>query len=171
MEEAQQIQQIQQIKEQFRMYGGSTPAFSLQGQKLYGRVVSIYDGDTMTLVLPVFQHYFKYNVRLMGIDTCEMKSKSSENKDRAHQARNAVFTSLGIPVHLSTRKDIQKYLQDNIVIVSINCGDFDKYGRLLGDVFAMTSQESLSEMLIRLGLAYRYYGETKLTEDQQEKAM
>lgn len=165
------MEDIQQIKEQFRMYGGSTPSFSLQGQKLYGRVVSIYDGDTMTLVLPVFEQYFKYNVRLMGIDTCEMKSKSAENKDRAHQARNAVFSSLGIPIHLSTRKDIQKYLQDNITVVSINCGDFDKYGRLLGDVFAVNSSESLSEMLIRQGLAYRYYGETKLTEEQQEKAL
>lgn len=165
------MEDIQQIKEQFRMYGGSTPAFSLQGQKLYGRVVSIYDGDTMTLVLPVFQQYFKYNVRLMGIDTCEMKSKSAENKDRAHQARNAVFTSLGIPVHLSTRKEIQKYLQDNIIIVSIACSEFDKYGRLLGDVFAANNSESLSEMLIRQGLAYRYYGETKLTEEQQEKAL
>lgn len=164
---------MESIREQFRMFGGSTPAFSLQGQRLYGRVVSIYDGDTMTLVLPVLGQYFRYNVRLMGIDTCEMKSKSSENKDRAQQAKGAVLTALGIPSHLATatRKDLQKYLNENIIIVSIQCADFDKYGRLLGDVFPENSAESLSEMLIRLGLAYRYYGETKLTEEQQEKTL
>lgn len=162
---------MEDVKEQLKSYGFSTPFFGMEGQTLYGRVVSVYDGDTMTLVLPVFNHYYRFNVRLLGIDTSEMKSKSLENKERAHQARNAVLSSLGIPTNITSRKDIQKYLHENVIIVTIHCGEFDKYGRLLGNVFVENCSESLSDMLIRLGYAYRYYGDTKMTEHQQEKLL
>ncbi|NBU05748.1 MAG: hypothetical protein EBT39_05310, partial [Sphingobacteriia bacterium] len=36
-----------------------TPHFSLNGQKMWGRVVSLYDGDTLTIALNVFSGVYK----------------------------------------------------------------------------------------------------------------
>jgi endonuclease YncB( thermonuclease family) len=44
----------------------------------------------------------------------------------------------------------------------------DKYGRLLVDVFATpASTTSFSTILVQDKLAYKYEGDTKLTEEQQ----
>ena len=55
-----------------------------------GRVVKVYDGDTITIVakLPYKDsEYYRFSVRLLGIDTAEMKSVE---KDRATRARDAL---------------------------------------------------------------------------------
>ena len=67
--------------ENFEKYDISTPYFSLQDVNTYGRLVDIYDGDTVKVILPVMDRYFKFDVRLNGIDTCEIKSHNIENKN------------------------------------------------------------------------------------------
>ena len=62
-------------KEDFRQFGGSTPELSITGLKTYGRVVDIYDGDTIKIILPAFGSYYKFTTRLNYIDTCEIRSK------------------------------------------------------------------------------------------------
>ena len=55
-----------------------------------GRVVKVYDGDTITIVakLPYKDsEYYRFSVRLLGIDTAEMKGPK---KDRATKARDAL---------------------------------------------------------------------------------
>jgi len=52
-----------------------TPEFTLNGLNTKGRLVNIIDGDSVSIVLPVFNNFYKYNIRLSGIDTCEMRSK------------------------------------------------------------------------------------------------
>ena len=70
------------LEEIFKKYdNNTTPHFSLNGQKLWGRVVSLYDGDTLTIALNVFDGIYKLSVRMNGIDTCEIKSKNEKNKE------------------------------------------------------------------------------------------
>lgn len=157
----------------FSEYNSSTPEFSLAGQELHGRVVEIYDGDTLKIVLPVLGHYFKFNARLIGIDTCEIKSKNSANKDLACRARNRLFELVtGSPACDSNwkKKDVIRYLDEHVCVIKVKCHEFDKYGRVMIDCF--TRDRSISDILIEEKLAYAYAGDTKLTEEQQiEKLM
>jgi endonuclease YncB( thermonuclease family) len=162
----------------FNKYDSKTPTFSLAGQKLIGRVVGVYDGDTMTVVLPIFNQVFKFSVRLDGIDTCEMKSKSDTNKNLAKSAKTCVMEHLIRAYSLQQPLQDDKHFFDNhIVLVRVECHEFDKYGRLLANVYPVCdtssssktsfSDESLSTTLLNQHLAYSYAGKTKLTEDEQ----
>jgi hypothetical protein len=55
-------------------------------------------------------------------------------------------------------------------LVKIKCGDFDKYGRLLAEIYTIkndTQDISFSQHLLYNNLAYKYTGQTKLTESEQ----
>jgi endonuclease YncB( thermonuclease family) len=159
----------------------NTKLFSLNELYLECRVVDIYDGDTCTCVLPLFDNYYKFTIRLADIDTCEMKSKS-DNKDLANKARKYLFELITknnkIDLHIS-RKDMRALLNENVYLIRILCGKFDKYGRLLGHLFKSDEldvptivdieNKSFNYKLINEHLAYKYEGATKLTEIQQIK--
>ena len=78
-------------KEDFRQFGGSTPELSINGLKSYGRLIDIYDGDTIKVILPTFGSYYKFTIRLNDIDTCEIRSKAKVLQDTAIKARNRLF--------------------------------------------------------------------------------
>lgn len=156
-------------KELFRQHGGTTPLFSLNGIKTWVRVIDVYDGDTLTCILPVFDQYYKFQVRMMGIDTCEIRSKNKANKDKAQQARDRLIHLITqSPQKITSKKDIDLLFEKEVYLVWLHCLEFDKYGRLLGAIYLSdTASESFSEILIREKLAYAYTGDTKLTEEQQ----
>jgi len=173
-EQKEQKEQLQQLKN----YDISTPFFSLQNINTYGRLVDIYDGDTVKIILPVMGAYFKFNVRLNGIDTCEIKSNNIENKNKAIKARNRICEMVET-IHgnytnakLETPKEIKEYLKSIVCIVFVKCYRFDKYGRLLADIYidyeSMT-RKSISEILLNANLAYAYDGGTKINEEEQLK--
>lgn len=159
--------------DEFKKYDNKTPYFKLIGLKGYCRILDIYDGDTLTIVLKIFNsQYCKFNVRLSGIDTCEMRSTNNETKNKAKKARNRLFELITghnfNNFEFETKKEIKDYFDNNISLVWIECGDFDKYGRLLGKLFKNKDQKiSFSEILINENLAYEYNGEKKLTEEEQ----
>lgn len=161
----------------FSHHGINTPYLSLNGLVTEARVVSVYDGDTLTLVIPFKNDYYKFNCRMMGIDTCEIKSKLQKNKDTAIRARNRVLQLLGVPINdidiALTRPKIQNMLAERVYTCWIKCYDTEKFGRTLVDVRVapdMTSQ-TIAQILINEKLAYEYKGETKLSEDQQVELM
>lgn len=167
---------MEAIKEIFKTYDIKTPAWSLQGRTIWGRIVDMYDADTLTLILPLQSGYFKFSGRVYGIDTSEMKSKLSENKLNAHKARNRMLQLCNVPdISLEkayTRKEVQSILAKDVYLVWIKCGDWDKYGRLLVQVYKNdTDIKELGSILIEENLAYPYFGETKLTESQQVNAL
>jgi endonuclease YncB( thermonuclease family) len=145
-----------------------TPEFTLRGLNTMGRLVDIIDGDSVSIVLPVFNSFYKYNIRLSGIDTCEMRSKNEKCRNLAIKARDTLLglvTGVGEKTHLETRSEIHEILDKDMVIVYVECLDFDKYGRLLANVFF--DKINLSEYLLQHKLAYSYTGHTKLTEQEQ----
>lgn len=158
-------------KNLLKQYGSAAPEFSLDKFCTYGRVVSVYDGDSIKVVMPVFDSCYKFNVRLCGIDTCEMKSKQSENKKRAIAARNRLFglitkADVDLSVKHSTRQ-MTHLLESDVFLVWLECQEFDKYGRVLANVSERQGSPFFSDILLDEKLAYAYQGATKLTEEQQ----
>ncbi len=112
-------------------------------------VVSVYDGDTFKIDLDCAVDIYCRNmpVRVLGVDTPEIKGKTAREKKLAQQAKE--FTT--------------QFLQKGPVTLS-NCGR-DKYFRLLCDVTNGEGQNLATE-LIKRSLGYAYDGGTKSDQYQ-----
>ena len=169
---------VEKLEEIFKKYdNNTTPHFSLNGQKMWGRVVSLYDGDTLTVALNVFTGVYKFSVRMNGIDTCEMKSKNDKNKELAKNARSRLLSlitekDISETSTWNDRRKINNILNKGMYFVWVECLDFDKYGRLLANIYPdENSTENFSQVLIKDKLAYEYKGDTKITEEEQVKEL
>lgn len=112
-------------------------------------VASVYDGDTFKINLNCSLAVYceKVPVRVLGVDTPEIKGKTEREKKLAQQAKEFTkqFLNKG-PIRLS------------------NCAR-DKYFRLLCDV-TNAAGKNLAKELIKANLGYAYYGGTKETTYQ-----
>jgi endonuclease YncB( thermonuclease family) len=151
--------------------------FTLENMFIECRVIDMYDGDTCTCIIPLLDNFYKFNIRLADIDTCEIKSKHSENKNLGVEARKRLCSLisddlLNIELDIS-RKELVKLLNTKCYILKIRCGSFDKYGRLLGWLFnndatiETPNEQSFNYILLNEKLAYKYEGKTKLTDEEQ----
>lgn len=115
--------------------------FSLENKEFTGKVVSIYDGDTVKIVFKLFNTYYKWNCRINNVDTPEIRSKCELEK------KNAIY--------------VRDRLKDKILnqVVKVNCGKFDKYGRLLVTIYF--NEKNINEWLINKKYAFKYDGGTK----------
>ena len=161
------------------LYNNETPFFSLKGLKTYARVVNVIDGHTITLIIPIFNECFKFYTRLSGIDTCEIHSHNEENKEKGLKAKYRVIELICKNKKLTDiicipKKQIIDILDKDVYTVWIECDDFDKYGRLLVNVYLEIKKDnskSIGDILIDEKLAYKYDGDTKLTEEEQIKIL
>ena len=152
------------------------PEFSLCGLTLQGKVVELYDADTCKIVLPVLNNFYKFTCRLSGIDTPEMKPlKSKPNRDNeilwAKKARAELLKliCLNSPSeyfdNIDIKKDdIIKSLKDNKILITVKCLEFDKYGRLLVELFNNNNSKSFNNILIEKNMAILYDGGTVLCQ-------
>ncbi|NDC95053.1 hypothetical protein EBZ38_10120 [bacterium] len=152
---------VEELVNEFKNHGKNTPCLSVQLDNAVARLVDVYDGDTITVVLKVFGGYYKFPVRLFGIDTCEIKSKSPWNHEMAIKARDTL-------VKLATNdSDLEK----NVVLVRLTTTGTDKYGRLLCKVTNLDGTCDFSQKLLDLRLAYNYTGNKKLDDLQQRQLL
>ena len=146
-------------------YSIDVPFFTLSGTITVGRLVDVYDGDTVTCIFPIFEDkYFKFNLRLLGIDTAELKNLDAVAKSKAQEARHKILMTCCENYNLNKdchRDEIQKYLSSNDTYVWIECFQFDKYGRILANVYPKDKDTSLSDVLLEANLAYKYDGGKK----------
>ncbi len=147
----------------------NTKAFNFDGLNCMCRVIDITDGDTIKVIINFKNDYYKLIVRLNNIDTCETKSKCEENKQKGLDAKKRIFNLItGKTIDIVDKKYIKNELNDNCYLCYIKCYDFDKYGRVLADIYLNEkSNDSFSSILINEKLAYIYGGKTKLTEKEQ----
>jgi len=112
------------------------------------KVVDVYDGDTLFIDIPGIPSVFgkRIGVRILGIDTAEIKSKDPCEKEKALQAKGVV------------KALIKKAQRVDIVQVKR-----DKYLRILGQVTA--DGRSIGEELIAKKLAFPYFGDAKPKRD------
>ena len=114
----------------------------------YGKVVKIYDGDTITIAakLPNTEGpIYRFSVRLNGIDTPEVKGKSVAERDLAKHARAA----------------LQELLYGKIVELR-NVAN-EKYGRILADVYV--GDVHVNQWMITENFAVSYDGGKKQRPD------
>ena len=98
--------------------------FNFNKQVKVCRVIDVYDGDTITVIFEHFGVFNKWKVRLLGINTPELRpSRSIENRDeiieKAKQARDFLKSLIMNPNQL----------------IYLECFDFDSFGRILGNVY------------------------------------
>ncbi|OUR95832.1 nuclease [Halobacteriovorax marinus] len=103
-----------------------------------------YDADTVTFNIPKLHPLIgqKINIRVNGVDTPEIRTKNKCEKDKARHAKKLVAKLL----KKAKRIDLQ----------NIKRG---KYFRVVADV--IIDGKSLSDYLLKNGLAYSYDGGTK----------
>jgi hypothetical protein len=147
----------------------NTPVFSFDGINGMSRVVDITDGDTIKAIINFKDSYYKIIVRLNNIDTCETKSKCEENKNLGIEAKKRLYNLItNKTIDTNDKKQIKQELNSNCYLIYLKCYDFDKYGRVLGDIYYNDTDDiSFSSILIKEKLAYVYGGKTKLTEKEQ----
>ena len=128
-----------------------TKKFSLEGKTKLCKVVSVYDGDTCNVVFDHNGVINRWNVRMNGYDTPEMRpSKKLPNRDEIKQKA------------IQSRDFLKSLIFNNEQLVYLKCGKFDKYGRLLGDIYINENdEESVNSVMIKTGHGYEYHGGTK----------
>ncbi len=109
------------------------------------KVVEVYDGDSIFIDLPDQHPLFgkRMGVRILGIDTPELRTKDSCEKKKGAEAKDFLTKILASAKRIDI-VDIQK----------------DKYFRILGTVKA--DGLSVADELIKQRLAYPYFGEKKV---------
>jgi len=120
------------------------PDFTLAGKAYYGKIQSVYDGDTVKILIKLGDNFHRFDSRLNWIDTPEIKS--------------GVVRAFGSEV-----RDILKRMIEG-KIVKVEAAEFDKYGRLLCGIMAYTPAGELvniNALLVSKGAAKYYYGGTK----------
>ena len=113
-----------------------------------GKIVRVYDGDTVTIATRIsvdgkeIPKIFRFNVRLLGIDTPEMRTKNQAEKALAIKARDA----------------LNAYVMNKIV--TLQSVSYDKYGRILADILTKDGV-NISDWMIANAYAVKYDGGTK----------
>lgn len=109
------------------------------------KVVEVYDGDTIFIDLPDQHPLFgqRMGVRIFGIDTPEIRTKNSCEKEKGQKAKKLL------------EKVIEKAAKIDVINVQK-----DKFFRILGMV--LVDGKPVIDILIEANLAFPYYGEKKL---------
>ena len=111
------------------------------------KVIDVYDGDTITAIIPLRFKKYKFKCRLYGFDSPE-KKPSKNNKDREYEKYCA---------------DIAKFaLSEKVLNKKIKCKTYnlDKYGRILIELFD-NDNNSITDYMVNINCGYNYYGKTK----------
>lgn len=110
------------------------------------KVVKVYDGDTCTCVVDLgFKISTKIKVRLVGIDTPEVRTKDLEEKAKG----------------IATRDWLREKILDKKVL--LHTKKRGKFGRWLGTIWTINEdkpefENSYNKQLIKEGLAKEYWG-------------
>jgi endonuclease YncB( thermonuclease family) len=106
-------------------------SFSFDGIETFAKIVKVYDGDTLTIVFKYKDEFIKYRCRLTHINAPELKEiGGKESKD---------------------------YLSSLVLdkILKVKFHSFDKYGRILIQVFLETG-ENVGELIETNHYANKY---------------
>jgi endonuclease YncB( thermonuclease family) len=124
------------------------PLFSLEGLWVSCRVISVYDGDSCTVIFKLGKDMAKFKVRMEGYDSPEMRPRLN-SPGRDEEKRKAIIA-----------KDALIAKTHNRVIIMC-CGKWDKYGRLLGTLYENENKNNINKWMIDSGYGYPYDGGTK----------
>jgi micrococcal nuclease len=139
-------------KKEARILENSTkenvPIFSLENEIFFGKVVDVYDGDTCKVNMFYRKNEIRqFTIRMAGYDTPEKRTKDETEKKFALRA-----TCI-----------LERLISGKIV--KLECGNFDKYGRLLGTIFTSVKNSkkylNINEYMVKNNFGVEYNGKTK----------
>jgi len=106
------------------------------------KIDRVIDGDTVDAILDLgFDITIKQRLRIIGIDTPELRSRDIEERLKARAAKD--FAE-------------QWFMANDALVVTTFKGD--KYGRILGDFQTKHGSESFAEAILSSGHASVYDG-------------
>jgi endonuclease YncB( thermonuclease family) len=113
---------------------------------IFGKVIKVYDGDTITIAtrLPNDKTIYRFSVRLRGIDSPEIHGKTENEKTLAIKSRDA----------------LSKLIYHKII--RLKNVEYEKYGRLLADVYLSGTGPSVNQWMLDEKYAVPYDGGTKI---------
>lgn len=133
------------------------PFLTLNNEIKFGYVVDVYDGDTCKINMYFKDEIYRWNCRIMGIDTPELRTKNENEKECGYFVRDK----------------LREKILNKIVIVK--CLNFDKYGRLLVNIYEydnnidsinnINNLSSINDWLISNNYALPYDGGTKTIKE------
>jgi len=119
--------------------------FSFEDRVCQGKVVDVYDDDTVKIVFPLIDkkpdRLFKWNCRLINVDTPELRTKNLKEKEYGKKVRDALR---------------EKILNN---LVEVHCKDFNNYCRLLVEI--IYENVNINNWLIENNYAKVYDGDKK----------
>lgn len=137
--------------EKLKKSDNSTKIQSYKDKIFYGKVVDVYDGDTIKVNILINDTIEKYNIRLDGYDAPEMRTKNNTEKEYAKVSR----------------KMMEILVLDKIV--KLECKEYDKYGRLLADIYVKNNDKemNINKFMIDKKYGYSYNGKKKDEFDEK----
>lgn len=121
--------------------------FSFNDIDVTTKVNRVIDGDTVIVTIPITLKIgsnvcrngeYEFSIRLYGINTCELKGNDREKA-------------------LSAKDRLQQLINGCNGEVFIKCKRYDKYGRILGELFSSEkSDKSFNQILLEEGLAVAF---------------
>ena len=125
--------------------------FTFNGNTFYAKHCNIYDGDTFSAIFEYRGEFIKYRCRCYGYDCAEMKP-SLQNENRLNEKELA----------LKAKHRLEELLNKHETkLIKIQCFEFDKYGRLLVNIWNMVDEKSINDIMIEEGHAKKYDGGKK----------
>ena len=141
-----QMRLIKKLKFKNCTYANTKP-HKLVGE-YHAKVVKVYDGDTITVVMDPYGKIERFSIRIWGIDAPEMRSSNLLERNAAQR--------------------VQEVLAFRIMnkTVKLTCKGFDKYGRVLASV--NYRDVDYADWLISNKYVHVYLGKRKLLWKNKE---
>jgi endonuclease YncB( thermonuclease family) len=135
---------------------------TFEGQTLFAKVDSIYDGDTITIATRLKgEQFWLYKLRLLGLDTPEIRPSRDLPNRESHKAASRLV-----------KERLTAKIPPGSVIVVVFAKE-GKYGRLLGTAYTTRrffgsyyKNKNINRWLIDSGYALPYDGGTKTVFSQ-----
>lgn len=143
----------------------SVPTNRFDGELRWAKAVSIYDGDSATFILKLDGKLHVYKSRMYGYDSPEMKPPL-KNLNREEEKAAAT----------RARDFLKDRIENKLCVVEFVKPSFDKYGRLLVNVYHKeyhwwdmlrtkpqykAKATNINELMVAEGHGYVYDGGTK----------
>ena len=124
--------------------------FSLENQKFEAKIVRVYDGDTCFAAFIWNNKPVKFKIRMENYDSPEMKPLLSlKNRDEEIEAGK------------KAKSELERLILNKII--TLECGKWDKYGRLLGKICVKENNKIIyvNDHMIKNGFGVPYDGGKK----------
>lgn len=129
------------VRQQLANFTTTTP--KPHGWTVYGKVVSVHDGDTFNVAIAWGSEIVIMSVRLLGCDAPELSKKEEK-----------------LPA-LIVKEYVKKLFEDDSFVKLETPKTKDKYGRLLAKIIRLKDNLDIAKDLVSRGYAYAYDGGKK----------